>query len=130
MKVKDINIKELIGELEENAFFGKGSDRIYIFNNSNIVEVKGYIYEPSYESFSATHSIKINEEILFAQNAKSVAPYQNEIYVYGKFKTTEQAIKYIEDCFGEQEVTLQYDKPNIEIKNNLNEDEFDDELEV
>lgn len=129
MKIGEIDVKKIIRELEENAFFGKGNKTMYIFDNNNIVEIRGYIYEPSYESFSATHSIKMNEDILFAQDAKSVAPYQNEKYVYGKFKNTEQAIKYIEECFGEQDITMQYDKPNIAINNNSNEDEFDDELE-
>lgn len=130
MQVKDIEIKKLIKDLEDNAFYGKDENTIYLYNNSNILELRGYIYEPCYESFSATHSIKLNEEILFARDSKNVEPYHNEEYVYGRFNTTEQAIKFIEEYFGEQEIILQYDKPNVEIKNILNEDEFDDELEV
>jgi len=130
MKVREIDIKNLIDDLEENAYYGRDKTSAYIFNNNNIIEIKGYIYEPSYESFSATHSIKFNDEILFARDSKNVEPYHNEEYVYGKFKTTEQAIKYIKESLGETEISMQYDKPNVEIQNNLNEDEFDDEMEV
>lgn len=130
MKIKEIKIKEIIRELEENAFYGKEHKNAYLYNNSNIVELRGYIYEPSYECFSTAHSITMNGEILFARKAKNVAPYHNEVYVYGKFKTTEEAIKHIEEYFGEQEIVLQYDKPNIETNNNSSQYELEDELEV
>ena len=122
--------KELIEELEKNAFYGRDKNVLYIYNNRNMIEIKGYIYEPNYESFSATHSITMDGETLFAQDARSVAPYHNEKYVYGKFKTTEDAIKYIEEYLGEQEIVLQYDKPNIATESNSSEYEFDDELEA
>ena len=72
----------------------------------------------------------MNGEILFAKNSRNVEPYCNEEYIYGKFKTTEHAIDYIEECLKEEDIVLQYNKPNIEIKNNSNENELDDEIEI
>lgn len=124
MKIKDINFKELFRNVEESAWHGGGSSIRYITDGINVVRINGYTYEPNYESFSATHKIALNDEILFGKNSQNVGAYHNEEYTFGKLDSDDEAIEYIKNVFGENEITISYDEP---IENQEQDDEEDEE---
>ena len=113
-EANEVNITELLKELESNAWYG-GNTTAYLVTNSDIITLHGYTYEPSYESFSTTHSIQFNDEILFSEDSQNVGAYHNETYTTGRFKTSEEAVNFLEEYLKDKNVTLQYDKPEKTI---------------
>lgn len=65
--------------------------------NENIIKISGYIYEPTWEDFSATSSISLNGHCIYGKDSRNVDSYHNEVYNIGKFETLEEAIQYIKN---------------------------------
>lgn len=129
-KIENIDIKELISKLENNAWNGTVKNIAYIVSGNDIVTLCGYVYEPSYEYFSATHSISINGTVLFAEDSRNIEAYHNESYTYGVFENSEEAIQYLKKYLKDKEVTLQYEKPSIQMQTNKEQEDFkQDEIE-
>lgn len=95
----DIELKHLLRELRNNAYYGGGATVWERTVGDNTVKVEGFIYEPVYEMFSASNAIYLNDELLFKLDARNVASYRNEEYVSGRFETENEAIKYIQSVF-------------------------------
>lgn len=124
LTIEDINIERILKELESNAWYGNGKTVTYIISGEDIIELYGYVYEPSYEFFSTAHSIVMNGKTLFAENSMNVEPYHNDSYISGSFKNTEEVLKYLKEYLKNKELIIQYDKP-LELKNNDKQDEFE-----
>lgn len=122
MKIVDIDFKKMFRDLEYRAFNYGGTSKRYIMSGKDFVKLEGYIYEPSYESFSATHSIALNGEMLFGKDAKNVGPYHNEEYTFGKFNSDKETIEYLRQYFGDKEINIQYVEPKLQ-ENNLQDEE-------
>lgn len=122
MKIADIDFKKLVRDLEDSAFYGGGKSKRYIMSGKDIVKLEGYIYEPGYESFSATHSITLNGEMLFGKDSKNVGPYHNEEYTFGKFNSDKETIEYLKQYFGDKEINIQYDEHKLQ-ENSLQDEE-------
>lgn len=114
-KLVELNISELLKQLEENAWYGGGKTTAYLVTKDDVITLNAYTYEPSYESFSTAHSITLNDEILFREDSHNVGAYHNEEYVIGEFKTSDEAVSFLEEYLQDKNVTLQYDKPEKEI---------------
>lgn len=126
MKITDINFKELFKDVEASAWYGRGNSKRYITDGNNLLFIKGYTYEPGYESFSATHKIVLNGETLFGIDSQNVGAYHNEEYTFGKLKSDDEAIKYVKNIFGEKEISISYDDPT----EHQEQDEEDEEDEL
>lgn len=136
MKIIDIDFKKLFSNLEESAFNYGGTSKRYIMSGKDVVKLEGYIYEPGYNSFSATHSISLNGEMLFGKDAKSVGAYHNEVYTFGKFNSDKETIEYLEQYFGDKEIIIKYNEQikveNAESlfgKNDEDVESYNDEIE-
>ncbi len=116
MKIVDLDFKKLFRNLENSAINYGGTSKRYIMSSKDVVKLEGYIYEPGYNSFSATHSIALNEEMLFGKDAKNVGPYHNEVYTFGKFNSDKETIEYLKQYFGDREIIIKYDE-QTEIEN-------------
>ena len=114
-KNTELDIGEMLSQLETNAWNSDGETTAYLVTKNDVVTLHGYTYEPSYEYFSTTHSIKMNNELLFSEDSRNVGAYHNEAYTKGEFKTSEEAINYLEEYLRDKEVTLQYDYPEKTI---------------
>lgn len=112
MIIKDINLEKLITELENNAWNGKEPQQAFLFNQNNVIEIYAYTYEPCYEMFSTTHSIKINGKELIVNNCRE------------GIETLLQEIKHINEYLKEQEFSISYKMPNS-IMTNVNEESVD-----
>lgn len=104
---KDI-IKKYIKNVEENAWYG-GRTTVNILTEFSKVKILGYIIEPGYESFETASKIMLDDEILFAEDSRSIANYRNEKYSYGKFQTMEEALDYIVDKLRNKEYEIVYE---------------------
>ena len=62
--------------------------------------MRGYICEPSWESFGTASSIFLNEQCLYGKDSHNVGSYHNEVYSIGEFETLEEAIQYIKNETG------------------------------
>lgn len=124
MKIIDINFKELFKNVEASAWYGGGNSERYITDGDNLLFIKGYTYEPGYESFSTAHKIVLNGETLFGIDSQNVEAYHNEEYTFGKLKSDDEAINYIKNIFGEKEISISYDDPT---ENQEQDDEEDEE---
>ncbi len=96
-KNTELDIGEMLSQLETNAWNSDGETTVYLVTKNDVVTLHGYTYEPSYEYFSTTHSIKMNNELLFSEDSRNVGAYHNEAYTKGEFKTSEEAINYLEE---------------------------------
>ena len=114
-KNTELDIGEMLSQLETNAWNSDGETTAYLVTKNDVVTLHGYTYEPSYEYFSTTHSIEFNNEWLFYKNSRNLGAYHNEAYTKGEFKTSEEAINYLEEYLRDKEVTLQYDYPEKTI---------------
>lgn len=129
MKITDIDFKEKFRALEESAWYKNGSKSMYIISGKDVLEIEGYIYEPRYESFSTTHLLRLNNEVLYGKDSRSVAEYRNEIYTFGKFKDEKMAVDYVKEYFANKEISISYTAPDKEqINNNDLEDEDEEEM--
>ena len=122
MKIIDIDFKEMLNDLEFYAGRNGGSSKKFIISGKDVVKLEGYIYEPGYESFSVTHSIALNGEMLFGKDSKNVGPYHNEEYTFGKFNSDKETIEYLKQYFGDKEINIQYDEHKLQ-ENNLQDEE-------
>lgn len=136
MKIADIDFKKLFKYLEYRAFNYGGTSKRYIMNGKDVVKLEGYIYEPGYNSFSATHSIVLNEEMLFGKDAKNVGAYHNEVYTFGKFNSDKEAIEYLKQYFEDREIIIKYDEQrevedaeSLFGKNNEDVESYNDKIE-
>lgn len=123
MKITDIDFKELFRNVEESAWYGGENSERYITDGNNLLFIEGYTYEPSYESFSATHRIVLNGETLFGINSQNVEAYHNEEYTFGKLKSDDEAIEYIKNIFGEKEISISNDDPTENQEQEQDEEE-------
>ena len=121
MKITDIDLKARIEGLQRDAFEGRGSNKIFIVEKNHVACIEGFIYEPSYESFSASHSITLDGILLFKKDAKNVAAYRNEVYTIGECKSSEEAIEKLKEVFGDNEVKLV--RSDIELENEQEDEE-------
>lgn len=126
MKITDINFKELFKNVEASAWYGGGNSERYITDGNNLLFIEGYTYEPGYESFSATHKIVLDGEVLFGTDSRNVGAYHNEEYTFGKLKSDDEAIEYVKNIFGEKEISISYDDPTENQEQN--EEDEEDEL--
>lgn len=106
MKINDINFEELFTQLESNAWNSGNNTKKYITDGENVLVVEAYTYEPSFESFSATHKIILNGEILHGIRSENVEAYRNEEYDFGRFNNDDEAIKYVKYVFGINEIII------------------------
>ena len=65
----------------------------------NVIRIEGYTYEPGWELFSATASLKVGKDFLFRIDSRNVESYHNETVSYGKFDTLGKAIEYLKERF-------------------------------
>lgn len=114
MKIEDINFKKELYLLGAYALQVNGYSEEFIVSGNDVAQLIGYTYEPSYECFSATNAIKLNGEVLFAENSRNVSDYRNEVYSYGKCANIEKAIEYLQKFFKNREITIQYKNEKCE----------------
>ena len=126
MKIRDIDFNELFIKVGNNAWCGNDNTDIYITDGKNLLVISGYTYEPSYEFFSATHKISLNGETLFGTDSRNVGAYHNEEYTFGKLNSDDEAIEYIKNIFGENEINISYDNPTENQEQDDEEDEEED----
>ena len=105
-ETEELNIGKILSQLESNAWYG-GDTTAWLLTDKDFIELSGYTYEPTYECFSTAHSIRFNDELLFYKGSHNVEAYHNEEYTTGKFKTSEEAVNYLEEYLRDKEVTLQ-----------------------
>lgn len=91
------NISSIINELSNNAWYGREPQTARIVAGENVIEIKGYVYEPTYECFSSTASLSLNGEELYGVDSRNVDAYRNEVYQTGKFAELPEAISYIKE---------------------------------
>lgn len=106
------NVTHIMRELSNNAWSGLKPTQICIAAGENLIEIKGYIYEPGYEMFSATASLSINGQILYGKDSRNVEAYRNEVYQTGVYDKLEDAVSYIkEQTKGKEFVLVEEKKP-------------------
>lgn len=79
---------------EDHAWYG-GLTMYQFLLCGNVVRIDGYTYEPGWELFSATASLRLGDEALFRIDSRNVGPYHNKTVSYGKFDTLKEAIEYL-----------------------------------
>ena len=89
------DFKVVCRNLEDSAFENSNKKLTFV-SGSDVLEIKAYTYEPGYECFEATHSIYLNNELLWGKQSRNIGPYRNEEYTVGKFKDNDEikAINY------------------------------------
>lgn len=95
-------IPDIMNTLESHAWYNDGdeNENYTIQIGENIIKMRGYIYEPSWESFGTASSISLNGQCLYGKDSHNVGSYHNEVYSTGKFETLEEAIQYIKNETG------------------------------
>ena len=94
MKINDIDLKGLINKVNNNEIQ-------YIIGRNNVVIISGYLYESSYEFFELGKEILLNNEVLYANCARSTEGYSSQKYIKGKCSSLEETIQTIKDKFNQ-----------------------------
>lgn len=115
----EYNISAIMNELSYNVWYGREPQTARIVAGENVIEIKGYIYEPTYEYFSSTASLSLNGEELYGVDSRNVEAYRNEVYQTGKFADLTEAISYIKDKTPGQRYVLK-DRESDSLENTIN----------
>jgi len=89
-----VNLKNIIGEVEKQAWDGKQAE-ITLNIGEDVLTFTGYIFEPYYECFESTVLIKLNDECLFYEESHCVGPYKMEVIHKGKYSRLEDALSML-----------------------------------
>lgn len=101
------DISQLMREVEGNAWIGGERKTISLFAGTDVITVEGYVYEPTYEYFSATSSIALNGQILYGLDARNVDAYRNEVYHTGIYHSLDEALNHIREATKGKEIVSQ-----------------------
>lgn len=109
------NIPAIMQQMADNAWYGRDPTTVQIQAGNNVIEISGYTYEPSYESFSATSSISLNGKTLYGLDSRNVDAYRNETYHTGAFHKLEEAVSYARfKTHGHDLILISDQRPNFE----------------
>lgn len=98
------DVSRLMREVEGNAWIGGERKAISLYAGSDVITIEGYIYEPSYEYFSATSSVALNGQILYGLDSRNVDAYRNEEYHTGIYKSLGEALNHIREATKGKEI--------------------------
>lgn len=129
----EINFEEIIKELESKAWAHSGKCDKYLVVRDNVISFHGYVYESSYEYFSPTCSISLNDVLLYGETSRNVSAYHNVVYKTGKFEKLDDALNFLFDFIDEEVVKILTEKPEIkstyQFKYDLNKYCLPDDVE-
>lgn len=89
------DVAAIMREVAGNAWNYKEPRKISLIAGGNVVDIEGYIYEPSHENFLADASISLNRENLYRKE-----------YPAGIYDTPEEAVSHIKRMVQNQEFYL------------------------
>lgn len=111
------DIAQLMREVENNAWFGGERKAISLFAGTDVITIEGYVYEPTYEYFSATSSISLNGQVLYGLDSRNVDAYRNEEYHIGRYQSAEEALDHIREVTKGKQIVSQIDgRPSLSSK--------------
>lgn len=97
-----LNLMELLEKVK------LGHSTRYLTAGKDVITLNGYYYESVYECFDNAMSLSLNGEILYKEEKQT-----------GRFKTAEEAVRYVKSIIKEPKVIITKNKPEalIEIEN-------------
>lgn len=112
-ETKELDFKRIMKELGQSALTSSYKRDKYLVVGDDVIDLHGYVYEPTYECFEPTCSISLNDTVLYGLVDRNTSAYHNEIYSIGKFENLDKALDFLYNYIGNREVTIQMEKPEI-----------------
>lgn len=97
-KIKEYGIEdilELMKTADARGYYGGSDKNIHITAEGVDVELIGTCIEPVWECFEGACIVKVNNEVVYGEDSRNTAPYHNEEYTYGKYKSREETAQEI-----------------------------------
>jgi len=137
--IKDI--LDLMETADARGYYGFNSDNINIIADDVNVELKGTIIEPVWECFEGACIVKVNDEVVYGEDSRNTAPYHNEEYTYGKYKSREETAQGLMELLKNKECIVDTGREKIKCVfipekqeekniNNNNEMVCEDDMEM
>lgn len=135
--IKDL--LDLMKTADARGYYGMSKDEISIMADGVKIELEGTIIEPVWECFEGGCIVKINDETVYGEDSRNTAPYHNEKYTYGKYRTREETAQGIMGILKDKNCILDNGKEKIKCvfienkeleTNNDNEIISEDDMEM
>lgn len=110
--------KKDIEKIMKGLFGNDNRSKAIILCRKNIIQLEAYFYEPGYEYFIPTCSIKLNKNLLFMQTSRNVEAYRNEVVNHGKYENIDDAIQEVLSVVKNKRCRVYYpkEKKNIQLE--------------
>lgn len=106
------NLLELMKDAEARGYCSFSEDSIDITSEDLKIKFIGTMIEPVYECFEGACIVELNEETIYGEDSRNIAPYKNEEYTYGKYKSREETAKALLELLKDKECIIDNNRGN------------------